>query len=115
MIKNIEERYNKLINDVLTKDFYKVDLTNRVNCYTCSNCKHITKTIDVDSGVTPFLFTCEKCKSRNARSSFYANIKQEGIPTFEWYRPSLEETKLIEGDATIEHILNGGLISRKIG
>ncbi len=67
--REVKKRYNKLMNDVKTKDFYKVDLTNRVNCYVC-DCGHITKTKDIDSGVTPFTFTCEKCKG-TAKSTFY--------------------------------------------
>jgi len=112
--KQIIRRYNKLIEDVATKDFYKIDLTNRVNCYTCSVCHHITKTKDVDPGVTPMFFPCEKC-ARTARSSFYRDIAPHLKPTIEWYRPTLAEvlTKR-ENAALLDHIFNGGLDSRPV-
>ena len=56
--REVERRYKKLLHDVQTKDFYKIDLTKRVNCYGCPACKHITKTRDVDAGVTPMFFEC---------------------------------------------------------
>ena len=110
--KEIEKRYRKLINDVKIDPFYKVDLTNRVNCYKCVSCGHITKTRDIDAGVTPFMHQCEVCNVM-AQSSFYNNTVPEQQPTEEWYRPSLEECyKLNEN--MVEHVLLGGLICRKI-
>jgi len=111
-IKEIKEKYNKLLNDVKTKDFYKIDLTNRVNCYICKNCGHITKTKDIDAGVTPFMFNCENC-DEFAYSRFYNDVAPELKPTFEWYRPTLKE--LLKMHPVLqEHILNGGLHYRKI-
>ena len=84
-----------------------------VNCYSC-NCGHITKTIDIDPGTTPFLFTCEKCGDM-ARSSFYIDRTPDQKPTIEWYRPTIEEVlKLRKEPGLLEHILNGGLEYRKI-
>ena len=57
---SVERKYKKLMQDVATSDYYKVDLSNRVNCYVCK-CGHITKTKDIDAGVTPMMFTCESC------------------------------------------------------
>lgn len=112
--REVERKYNKLIDDVKTKDFYKINLANRVNCYTCQSCRHITKTKDVDAGVTPFIFDCEKC-NKEAYSSFYTDIAPHLKPTFEWYRPTLEETmKLRKNPNAIDHVLQGGLLSRKI-
>jgi hypothetical protein len=111
--KEIKKRYNKLLEDVRTKDFYKINLTNRVNCYVC-DCKHITKTRDIDAGVTPFLISCERCGG-TARSTFYTDIAPEQQPTQEWYRPSLEQLlKIQENEAMLLHILKGGLDIRKI-
>lgn len=102
------------MEDVATSDFYKIDLTNRVTCYTCSACRHITKTKDIDVGVTPFMFVCEKC-GNNANSSFYKDIAPTQNPTVEWYRPSLKEVfKLRKDEFLVDHILRGGLHFRII-
>ena len=112
-IGEVTKKYNKLINDVATKDFYRIDLTNRVNCYTCK-CGHITKTKDVDSGVTPMFFKCEKC-GKMASSSFYKDIALHLEPTFEWFRPTLAEVlKMRRKPQELDHILNGGLEYRLI-
>ena len=104
--KQIEKEYKEM----LKKRVGKV-AENRVNCYVC-DCGHITKTIDVDSGVTPMFYLCEKCGSR-ATSSFYKDIAPELKPTQEWYRPTLEET--IKAEPFLRnHILSGGLDVRKI-
>ena len=111
--REIERKYNKLLKDVDTDDFYKTDLTNRVNCYKCS-CGHITKTKDVDAGVTPFMHRCEKCGNM-AHSTFYTDIVPNQLPTEEWYRPSLKEVlKMRNKPDVIDHILNGGLDYRKV-
>jgi hypothetical protein len=110
--REIAIRYKSLMNDVATKDFYKVDLTNRVNCYVCTVCKRITKTKDVDPGVTPFMFSCDYCKSM-AYSTGYRDIAPEIKHTHEWYRPSLESVFKMR-DGMVEHILKGGLDSRKL-
>lgn len=115
-IRDITKAYNKLIDDVKTKEFYtEVDLTNRVNCYTC-DCGHVTKTKDVDAGVTPFIFSCEKCNGE-ARSSFFNDIAQNQTPTIEWYRPTLKEVLKMrkkDDDGMLDHVLQGGLEYRKI-
>lgn len=111
----IENSYKKLLEDVRTKDFYKIDLTNRVNCYVCKSCGHVTKTKDVDAGVTPASFSCEICNAL-AWSTFYKDILPNKLPTFEWYRPTLEELfKIRKKKAfSIEHVLKGGLEYRKV-
>ena len=115
--RSIERKYKKLLNDVATKDYYKTDLTNRVNCYRCKECGHITKTKDVDAGVTPFMHNCEECQEM-AYSSMYQDIAPDKEPTKEWYRPSLAETlkyrKKPYGEAMLDHILKGGLEVRTI-
>ena len=112
-IKEIKRRYNRLMWDVKTNDFYKIDLTNRVNCYQCS-CGHTTKTKDIDAGVTPFMHRCEKCGGM-AHSSFYADIIPDKQPTEEWYRPTLKQVlKMRSNPELLEHIFNGGLDCRKV-
>lgn len=112
--REIKKKYEKLIHDVKTSDYYlKIDLTNRVNCYQCK-CGHITKTKDVDPGVTPFMFRCEKCNDL-ATSNFYKDIAPWQNPTIEWYRPTLEEClKNKNKPAFLDHVFNGGLNDRKI-
>jgi regulator of RNase E activity RraB len=111
--RQIEKKYQKLIYEVSNNDFYKIDLSNRVNCYSCK-CEHITKTIDIDAGVTPFMFTCEKCGG-DAHSSFFKDIAPNQKPTFEWYRPDLKQVlKLRSKPGLLDHILSGGLDYRRI-
>jgi hypothetical protein len=111
--REIERRYNSLLKEIETSDFYKVNLENRVNCYVCK-CGHITKTKDVDSGVTPFIHECEKC-GENARSTFYQDIVPNKEHTGEWFRPSLKQVlKMRKNESMLEHILQGGLYFRKI-
>lgn len=112
--KEVIKKHKKLLLDVKTKDFYKMDLTNRVNCYLCHVCKHITKTKDVDAGVTPMFSNCELCKSQ-ASSTGYKDIAPDKLPTFEWFRPPLSEIiKLIKKPHIIDHILKGGLMLRPV-
>ena len=111
--REIEKKYNKLLHEVKTKDFYtSIDLTNRVNCYRCG-CGHITKTKDVDAGVTPFMHRCEKCGA-TAYSTFYKDIAPDQQPTQEWYRPTLKQVlKMRKNPRELHHILMGGLDVRK--
>lgn len=114
--KEVEKQFNQLLRDVETKEFYtRIDLSNRVNCYTCQQCGHITKTIDIHAGVTPFMYSCESC-GKTAVSSFYRDIAPSLKPTIEWYRPTLEKVLTIRANNPFlfDHILSGGLIDRKI-
>ena len=111
--REIERKYNKLLKDVETNDFYKIDLTNRVNCYVCG-CGHITKTKDVDAGVTPFMHKCEKC-GQMARSTFYKDVAPEQQATEEWFRPTLKQVlKMRKNEGMLDHILQGGLDVRRV-
>lgn len=109
--REVEIQYAKLMEDVKTNEFYtKISLENRVNCYVCE-CGKITKTKDIDAGVTPFVHKCECGKF--AKSTMYRDIKPSLQPTEEWYRPNLQEClKLRDKLGHLEHIFNGGLLSR---
>ena len=62
----------------------------------------------------PFIHECEKCGDL-ARSTFFNDVIPSIKPSQEWYRPSLTEVlKMENSDSLVEHILNGGLISKKI-
>ncbi len=112
--EEVINKYKKVVDDCNKQE---IDLTNRVNCYVCPSCDHITKTIDIDKGVTPFLHTCEKCRDLG-KSSFYHDIAPDKEPTQEWYRPSLKKVLKMHKEQklllVLEHILNGGLINRTI-
>jgi len=113
----IEKRYNKLLHEVATNEYYtKVDLTNRVNSYVCPE-GHISKTRDVDSGVTPMFIKCESCQHQ-AASRFYKDVNPIQDVTQEFYRPSLRQLLKMStrewNDGMIEHVLSGGLMIRKI-
>ena len=112
--REVERKYLKLTEEVKTKKFYTdVDLSNRVNCYVCK-CGHITKTKDIDAGVTPFMFSCEEC-GETATSTFFKDIVPEQKPTIEWYRPTLKQVlKMRKDEGLLEHILLGGLDYRSI-
>lgn len=111
--REIKRLYDELMADVQTNNYYKVDLKNRVNCYTCA-CGHVTKTKDIDAGCTPFMHSCEKCGGM-ARSTFYNDIAPNQMPTEEWYRPTLKQLmKMRNDEPMLDHIFGGGLDVRKI-
>lgn len=109
----IRKRYQELISKIKSGEYYgNIDLVNRVNCYVCPSCNHITKTKDIDKGTTPFMHFCERC-GELARSTFYRDILPVKQAVHAWYRPSLNETVKLKG-ADLDHVLKGGLFCRKI-
>ncbi len=112
--KEITKKYEALLKSVAEDDFYDIDLTDRVNVYVCPK-GHMTKTKEVDAGVTPFIMGCSKCQT-GAQSRMYKGVPEELEVTREWYRPSLEETLRIAKQVpqALDHILQGGLLNRKI-
>jgi len=111
--REVEKKYNALMVRVKNDDYYKVDLTKRVNCYTCA-AGHITKTRDIDAGVTPMFHTCEICGIQ-ANSTFFKDIAPHKETTQEWYRPTLKELlKKRNNPGYIDHVLNGGLAVRAV-
>jgi len=109
--KKIEKEYNEMLKK--TEEWLKdLDLTNRANNYVCQSCGHVTKTKDVDKGVTPFIHSCKLCGGE-AYSTFYNDYFPNHKATQEWYRPSLDETLEMD-EMERHHVLQGGLIPRKI-
>lgn len=62
-----------------------------------------------------FIKRCDVC-GLEATSSFYKDIAPHLKPTYEWYRPTLNEVfKMRKKDnGMLEHIFKGGLNFRKI-
>lgn len=111
--REIEREYQKHLENPI----YQEEIPdNRVNCYTCKN-GHITKTIDIAIGTTPFIIHCktEGC-SCDATSSFYKDIAPYLQPTHEWFRPTVKETIKFrnKNPGMVDHILMGGLDLRPI-
>jgi|GEM_PF-5889502 len=103
--REIERKYAKL--EIKLAD------PNRINCYRCPN-GHIRKTIDIHHGVTPMFLSCDICGTQST-STFYNDVAPDIKPTYEWFVPSLSETKKFKRNAAmLDHIFNGGLELRKI-
>lgn len=84
--------------------------SGKVNLYQCEKSHCVTITVDREPGVTPFMIRCPFCREGIARSSLY-RVPQNLFPTHEWYRPGdIEEVEQMSR----EHVLNGGLLLRKI-
>lgn len=113
--REVERRYTKLMNDVATNDYYKVDLTNRINTYRCGF-GHLTVTIDRDAGVTPMFLNCKHCGGQASSAGYRPKDKEHLVPTYEWFRPSLKECMKMRGksEGLLDHILMGGLELRAI-
>lgn len=112
--REVERKYNALLKSVKVDDFYTNVKLPRVNCYVCQTCKLITKTIDIDSGVTPFMHTCGYC-GNVAHSTFYKDVAPHIPATQEWYRPTLKQVlKMRKHEGLLDHILQGGLDVRNI-
>jgi protein gp37 len=83
----------------------------RVNVYVCED-SHMTVTVDVDDGVTPFMLGCrqEGC-DHFAQSSMYPRgeaLKRYPAPAWEWFKPSPEELRGMDAGMR-EHCEMGGL------
>lgn len=94
------------------------DNTGKRNVYICEDsgikkdgrgCGRATVTIDREPGVTPFMSTCPHCGGGMVSRMY--RVPQDLIPTVEWYRPDT-----LDGLSpwTVDHVMNGGLISRWI-
>lgn len=111
-IREIESKYKDMVSGINAGNRLKGQLKGRVNCYVCSVCGHTTKTRDVDEGVSPIYFECEKCGNR-AFSTFYKDVVPDQEPTFEWFRPSLRKVvKNRKEELILDHVLSGGLMPR---
>jgi len=108
--KEVTRRYKAMLKEYGKPGEYQ----GKVNCYTCTQCGRITKTIDKDNGVTPMGIECPYCHG-DAMSSFYEDIAPNISATYEWYRPAQEDVLAMVDRQffTVNHILSGGLLRRK--
>jgi hypothetical protein len=96
------------------------EMTLRKNVYMCDRCGLPTVTVDLESGVTPFMLNCrangEGMCAGTARSlcyhakSFPAHLP---APSFEWFKPRGSEYRKLN-KAMREHVDLGGLDIRPI-
>lgn len=106
--KTIEKQYNELVRHIEEMRMY--DGRETVDRYVCDTCGHMMHTTYKDKGVTPFTMRCRKCGgTMYHRQTFKKETVPDWVTVKNWYRPTLEQT-LREGQPTIEHILNGGLL-----
>lgn len=81
----------------------------KVNRYVCEQCRAVHGTINLNTGVTPFLIGCKSDCGGMAQSSMYRLPAGETSCGWAWYRPIPDEFRRITVDEQ-EHILAGGLI-----
>ena len=87
---------------------------NRFNNYICP-AGHLTRTQDVEWGTTPMFTKCSHSGCAElATSTFYQDRAPKKPIDGEWYRPSLEDLNTKFDALTIDHVLAGGLIYRKV-
>lgn len=107
-VREVTASYNRVI-----RQYGDVEIEPKINCYVCQS-GHITKTQDIHKGVTPFTYRCHHCDDV-AYSTLYENISPDLEVVGEWYRPSLKGVlKLRYDSGLLYHVLNGGLLYRKI-
>ncbi len=111
--RDITKRYNKMLSELDSEEIN--DNTGRVNCYRCTKCGRITKTIERVKGVTPFGIECPEC-GEDAMSTFYNDIAPDKPIEYEWVRPTLEECfAYCEKPFQLNFILSDfGLLRKKI-
>nr|DAF67736.1 MAG TPA: DNA-directed RNA polymerase [Caudoviricetes sp.] len=108
--ETIKRKYDELVSSIEDAKIY--DGRGEYNGYVCENCGYITATFYKDKGVTPFVIRCGICgkpamhkiTSRNTppHTDNISDVKN-------WVRPTFDQLVKMS-DATIDHVLNGGLI-----
>lgn len=84
------------------------------NMYVCQTCGYKIVTVDIDEGVTPFMIGCKRENCDGDMYSFFYRINPLLEPTYEWYKPNLEDYSEEHRELMRNHIENGGLDIRKI-
>lgn len=108
--EEITKRYNELVSEIETLRMY--DGRGEYNGYECNKCGYVTVTLYADKGVTPFVLRCPKCGG-TAMHEYTSRTPPPASPRYSpvkrWVRPTLEQL-LKMSPATIEHVLDGGLV-----
>lgn len=97
---------------------YAAEQTGKENYYHCESCRHGIVTVDRDTGTTPMTLSCkatEGCRGRMVSRGYpdpAAKPAWLGPATWEWYRP--DEIDDDDDSQEIDHIMNGGLLLRKV-
>lgn len=84
-----------------------------VNVYVCQApaCVFRFATINLNTGVTPFMIGCPRCEVGNAQSSFYRVSLQGKVEVeYAFFRPAV----LPRDDAVCGHVVNGGLLFARL-
>lgn len=83
--------------------------SNKINIYDCGT--HENVTVDRFVGVTPMMIHCPHCK-KPALSRWY-KVDQTLVPELEWTQPEPKELGRLPR-ALVEHLVQGGLMLKKI-
>ena len=111
--KQIKLAYKKMLWQVADRDETNPEQQGLTNCYICKNCHHVDKYYYTESGTTPMVVECTKCKKRGSFSGMMRDLLPNAEPNQEWFRPSLNETlKMAHHPHMLHHVLNGGLLRR---
>lgn len=108
--ETIKRKYNELVASLEDAKMY--DGRGEYNGYVCEKCGYITATLYKEKGVTPFIIQCEKCgkAAMNKITSRNAPPADPNISEVKkWVRPTLDQLMNMS-QATIDHVLNGGLV-----
>lgn len=98
---------------------------NSLNAYVCTKL-HGTITKHLHDGTTPMFISCPQCGEQ--ATSRMGRVDESLVPTFEWFKPSMEEVDVEANrlqtefkipyksglSGVMDHVKRGGLIMRKI-
>lgn len=91
------------------------DGKGKKNVYLCEKCGHGYVTLDVDTGVTPFIYKCLRPNCKGSAYSLCYKVPQPILANHkaavEWYKP---EQTLTLSPSEIEHVGRGGLLPREV-
>ena len=93
-----------------------METVGMVNAYRCEKCKEPRCTINLSTGVTPFMIRCldNNCGGM-AESSMYRLVVSGQLQIdHAWYRPTVEEFHRLSAEEQ-EHVMNCGLLLGKLG
>jgi hypothetical protein len=93
------------------------------NEYLCPKCRKMIRTVNRDSGTTPFMLKCRATEGCDgfSQSNFYRKTSNE-TPKYEWIAPTpeefdqwiVDESAEQHRDSLADHVRNGGMLLRKL-